>query len=88
MDITIRELDESNVELVSRCASAFIVDSKLCLQAENGEITLRKNWNQYGYIEDLTVDIKYRKLGVGRRLITKAIEWTKSKKLPVERFKK
>jgi len=127
MDIIIRELDESHLEYLNPFDEAFIVDSKLCLRAESGEITytvvsvpsyekryptdqvdyavylrhpdkavffaemdgqivgriiLRKNWNQYGCIEDLVVDAKYRKRGVGRRLITQAVEWAKAKNLP------
>ncbi len=47
-----------------------------------GRIILRKNWNQYGYIEDLAVDTRHRKLGVGRRLITIAVAWAKAAQLP------
>ena len=36
--VTIHDLDENNVGHVNNCNGAFIVDSKLCLHAENGEI--------------------------------------------------
>ena len=46
-----------------------------------GQIRLRKNWNQYAYIEDIAVSKSYRKSGVGTKLVEKAVEWTKSKNL-------
>ncbi|HDR7273438.1 TPA: streptothricin N-acetyltransferase SatA [Bacillus paranthracis] len=42
-----------------------------------GFIVLKKNWNHYAYIEDITVDKKYRTLGVGKRLIDQAKQWAK-----------
>lgn len=42
-----------------------------------GFIVLKKNWNNYAYIEDITVDKKYRTLGVGKRLIAQAKQWAK-----------
>ena len=36
-----------------------------------------KNWNHYAYIEDITVDKKYRTLGVGKRLVDQAKQWAK-----------
>jgi streptothricin acetyltransferase len=47
-----------------------------------GQIILRKNWNGFAYIEDIAVDSGYRRQGIGRRLMEKAVEWTKSKQLP------
>jgi len=47
-----------------------------------GEIRLRKNWNNYAYIEDLVVDAEFRRRGIGRSLINQAIQWAKEKHLP------
>ena len=47
-----------------------------------GEIRLRKNWNNYAYIEDIVVDAEFRRRGIGRSLINKAIQWAKEKNLP------
>ena len=47
-----------------------------------GQIILRKNWNNYAYIEHIAVDAKFRQQGLGRALIARAIEWAKAKNLP------
>ena len=47
-----------------------------------GQIRLRRNWNQYAYVEDIVVDANFRKQGLGRALIERAIEWAKAKRLP------
>jgi ribosomal protein S18 acetylase RimI-like enzyme len=47
-----------------------------------GEIRLRKNWNNYAYIEDIVVDTQFRRRGIGRMLIEKAIQWAKERNLP------
>ena len=46
-----------------------------------GQIRLRKNWNKYAYIEDIAVAKNHRKDGIGAKLISKAIDWAKSKNL-------
>ena len=46
-----------------------------------GHVILRKNWNQFAYVEDIAVDIKFRKGGVGRALVQRAIDWAKDKQL-------
>jgi streptothricin acetyltransferase len=47
-----------------------------------GQIILWKNWNGYGYIEDIAVDASFRRQGIGRRLIRQAITWAKERGLP------
>lgn len=51
-------------------------------QSIAGEIRLRKNWNVFAYIEEIVVDVKFRRLGIGRRLIQTAIQWAKDNQLP------
>ena len=46
-----------------------------------GQIVLRKNWNQYAYIEDIAVDVNFRRQGIGRSLIDQAIAWAKTRGL-------
>lgn len=47
-----------------------------------GLMVLKKNWNHYAYIEDITVDKKYRTLGVGKRLVDQAMQWAKEGHMP------
>jgi ribosomal protein S18 acetylase RimI-like enzyme len=46
-----------------------------------GQIILRKNWNRYAYIEDIVVDAKFRRQGVGRALISQAALWAREREL-------
>jgi streptothricin acetyltransferase len=46
-----------------------------------GQIVLRKNWNNFAYVEDIAVDIPFRRQGVGRELITRAKHWARVRNL-------
>jgi streptothricin acetyltransferase len=47
-----------------------------------GELILKRNWNNYAWIDNLVVDITYRRRGIARELIDQAITWTHEKQLP------
>ena len=47
-----------------------------------GQIKLVPWWNKFAYVEELTVDTEFRGKGVGRTLMTRAIEWTKQQNFP------
>lgn len=47
-----------------------------------GLMVLKKNWNHYAYIEDITVDKKYRTIGVGKKLVDRAKQWAKKGNMP------
>jgi ribosomal protein S18 acetylase RimI-like enzyme len=47
-----------------------------------GQIKVVPWWNKFAYIEELTVDAKFRRLGVGRALLTRSIEWAKQQNFP------
>jgi len=47
-----------------------------------GQIRVLKWWNAYAYIDDIAVEEKYRRQGVGRALIGSAIEWAREKGFP------
>lgn len=47
-----------------------------------GQIVLRTNWNRLAYVEDIVVDAAYRRRGVGRQLMDRAVEWARRRDLP------
>ncbi|MEJ8545820.1 GNAT family N-acetyltransferase [Brevibacillus borstelensis] len=47
-----------------------------------GLIILKKNWNRYAYIEDIKVDKRFRRFGIGRKLIKQAELWARAKGMP------
>jgi len=47
-----------------------------------GQIIIRKHWNNYAYIEDLTVDTAYRNQGIGKELLEWVKNWARAKQLP------
>ena len=123
MDIKIVEMKTHNIHDVNQCDNEFIIDSKLILNINQGEIVystihlpltrkrygvdiidymtyvenpdrvvflaykddqvagqiiLCKNWNNFAYIEDITVDVKFRRLGIGKELILQARRWARN----------
>jgi streptothricin acetyltransferase len=46
-----------------------------------GRIRLRENWNRLACIEDIAVDVRFRKQGVGRALMQQAIAWAQARRL-------
>ncbi len=47
-----------------------------------GQIKMVPWWNTFAYLEELTVDTAFRGKGVGRALLTRAIEWAKQQHFP------
>ena len=47
-----------------------------------GQIKVVPWWNKFSYLEELTVDTEFRGAGVGRALLTHAIEWAKRQQFP------
>jgi ribosomal protein S18 acetylase RimI-like enzyme len=47
-----------------------------------GQIKLVPWWNKFGYVEELIVDTEFRGKGVGRALMSRAIEWAKQQNFP------
>ena len=61
-------------------------DQKIVYLAYNdkacvGQIRIVKDWNKYGYIENIAVCKAYRKSGIGEKLFKKAEEWAKTHNL-------
>lgn len=55
----------------------FAYSDKECI----GQIVLKRDWNRYAFIEDISVAKSARGQGVGTGLIQKAIEWAKNANL-------
>jgi len=51
-------------------------------QSIAGEVRLRRNWNRFAYLEDIVVDANFRRRGIGRLLIQRAVQWAKDNQLP------
>lgn len=47
-----------------------------------GQIKIVPWWNKFAYIEELVVDTEFRGKGVGRTLLTKAIQWASQQNFP------
>ena len=47
-----------------------------------GQIILRTNWNGYTYIEDIAVDIHFRRQGIGTALMRQAVNWAQGRNHP------
>jgi ribosomal protein S18 acetylase RimI-like enzyme len=46
-----------------------------------GQVILRKNWNNFAYVEDIVVDLKFRRRGIGKALILQAKKWARERRL-------
>jgi streptothricin acetyltransferase len=47
-----------------------------------GLVVLSEGWNRYAWIDDLAVDARRRRAGVGRALMDRAVAWAVERGLP------
>jgi streptothricin acetyltransferase len=47
-----------------------------------GQIDVARHWNAFAWIDDLAVDVRFRRRGVGRALMQTAVDWAKERRLP------
>lgn len=47
-----------------------------------GQVRILRWWNAYAYIDDIAVEPRFRKHGVGRALIQRAVEWALANGFP------
>lgn len=47
-----------------------------------GQVVVKRNWNEYAYIEDIKVDKKFRRYGIGRELMEQAKSWAQNHGMP------
>jgi ribosomal protein S18 acetylase RimI-like enzyme len=72
------QLDYSHyINSPDRCVFLAYLDRQ-CV----GQIRLKRNWNRYGLIEDISVAKDYRNRGIGKQLLASAIEWAKAGGMP------
>ncbi|WP_316252443.1 GNAT family N-acetyltransferase [Bacillus sp. YC2] len=76
------QLEESSdfsayIDHPDQAVYAAYIDDQLA-----GYVTVKRNWNEYAYIEDMKVDIKHRRQGIGRTLVEQVIQWAKEHKMP------
>lgn len=46
-----------------------------------GQMNISRHWNNFAYINDIVVDHRLRRSGVGKRLLLRAIEWSEENSL-------
>lgn len=47
-----------------------------------GQILLRPNWNRFAWVEDIRVDVKFRRHGIGKALMETAEKWARKNNYP------
>ena len=47
-----------------------------------GQIGVIKYWNAYAWIDDFVMDLHFRRLGIGRALMQRVVNWAKVRHLP------
>jgi streptothricin acetyltransferase len=40
-----------------------------------GQLILRRSWNRFAWIENIGVDVNFRRQGIGKALMSRAVEW-------------
>ncbi|MUT68555.1 GNAT family N-acetyltransferase [Paenibacillus sp. NEAU-GSW1] len=66
------EIDSTYIEDTGKAVFLYYVDN-MCI----GQIRLRSNWNGYAYVEDIGVSKNWRQMGIGTKLLEKAVQWAK-----------
>ncbi|MFD0712789.1 GNAT family N-acetyltransferase [Paenibacillus sp. GCM10027626] len=67
------QMDESSDKLVGEAAPTIY--AAFAGEQAVGRIVLTRHWNHFAYIEDIAVDKRFRRHGIGRRLIYQAAQW-------------
>ena len=47
-----------------------------------GRVLLSEGWNHYAWIDDIAVDVRWRRAGIGRALMDRAVAWALERGLP------
>lgn len=68
--------EEIGIDYVNEFGKAvfFYYEDNECI----GRIRLRSNWNGYGLIENISVVKKWRRKGIGLKLLSQGVEWARN----------
>jgi GNAT superfamily N-acetyltransferase len=91
--LRIVELDLTNIIDINKVDSAFEVRSRIVPHMKKdglayingeavGQIVLSRWWNKLAWIEDIRVEIKYRRTGIATKLMDAAINWAREAGMP------
>ncbi|MFA5309448.1 MAG: GNAT family N-acetyltransferase [Dehalococcoidales bacterium] len=47
-----------------------------------GQLLMHRNWNRFAWIEDIRVDVKFRRQGIGKTLISCGEQWARKNSFP------
>jgi ribosomal protein S18 acetylase RimI-like enzyme len=47
-----------------------------------GQLLLRRSWNKFAWIEDIRVDVKFRRRGIGEALLARGETWARQNGFP------
>jgi streptothricin acetyltransferase len=79
---------EKEIQTSSVDANSFIESEKKIIFFARvdgkfaGLIKLVSWWNEFAYVDELVVNPEFRRLGVGRALMDRAIEWSRARGFP------
>jgi len=45
-----------------------------------GQTVLKRNWNKFALIEDIRVGSRYRRTGIGTKLIEEVVKWARKRR--------
>ncbi|MFD0587395.1 GNAT family N-acetyltransferase [Paenibacillus sp. GCM10027627] len=76
------ESDESLEENRNGYSSDSVIFKAFADEHPAGQIRLKRNWNHFAYIEDIKVDKRYRRAGIGRKLMEQAEKWALAGGMP------
>ena len=47
-----------------------------------GQLILHIHWNRFAWVESIGVDRKFQRMGIGRALVSRGLQWARDNKLP------
>ena len=47
-----------------------------------GQLILHKHWSRFAWVEGIGIDRRFRRMGIGRALMSRGLQWAKDNNLP------